>query len=118
MTSANRRAPGLDPPESPPPLPRGDGETVLFVEDEPAVREGCTLLLQQLGYRVLSAGSGEQALKLYDRHQKQIELVVVDMVMPGMDGNEVCRILHQRGNTAPVIVLSGYAPEPDEHSIG
>jgi CheY-like chemotaxis protein len=108
----------LDPREPNTLLPRGHGETVLFVEDEPAVREGCTLLLEQLGYRVLSAGTGEEALKLHTRHQKQIDLVVVDMVMPGMGGAEVCRVLHERGNTAPVVVLSGYPPETDAQGAG
>ena len=76
-------------------LPRGQGETVLLVDDEIIVREGSKALLEYLGYRVLTADHGHHALEVYRDHQDEIALVMTDMVMPGMDGVKLFHQLRQ-----------------------
>lgn len=89
-------------------FPRGQGELILLVEDEPDVLETNNALLEHLGYRVLPARSGEEALHIFEQHHDDIALVLTDMVMPGIGGAELCRILRQQDPTMPIIVLSGY----------
>lgn len=89
-------------------LSGGRGETILVVEDDAAVREVNTWLLEGMGYHVLAARTGEEALQLYTQHRDDISLVLMDMVMPGMGGAALYRTLRRYHPTTPVIVLSGY----------
>jgi PAS domain S-box-containing protein len=89
------------------PLPRGD-ETVLLVEDEAAVREVARTVLDRLGYQVLSAASGEEALTLADRHQGALHLLLTDVVLPGRSGPEVASALRTRRPACRVLYMSGY----------
>jgi signal transduction histidine kinase/ActR/RegA family two-component response regulator len=89
-------------------FPRGQGELILLVEDEPDVLETNSALLEHLGYRVLSARNGEEALQAFEAQHDTIALVLTDMVMPGMGGAELCRTLRQKDPSMPVVVLSGY----------
>ena len=61
----------------------GGHETILVVEDEPVLRDMAHLILQDCGYQVLEAGSGAEALQVWDRHPGRIDLVLTDVVMPG-----------------------------------
>lgn len=88
-------------------LPRGQGETILLVEDEPTVLEAITALLEYLGYQILPASSGEEALWIYEHHREVIALVLTDIMLPEMGGLELCRILHYQSPTLPIVVLSG-----------
>lgn len=88
--------------------PRGHGETLLLVEDEAAVREVGQNLLEHLGYQVLTATNGRQALEVYERHQDQIALVLTDLVMPEMGGKELFYALRERNPRVKVVVLTGY----------
>ncbi len=81
---------------------------VLLVDDDTAVREVTAGLLQDLGYRVLEAGSGGAALDLLDR-QAEIDLLLVDFAMPGMNGAEVAREVHARRPDLPILFVTGYA---------
>jgi CheY-like chemotaxis protein len=92
-------------PARPAPV-HGQG-TVLLVEDEPLVRRSTRKLLESLGYRVLEASSGEEALAL-DR-EVGFDLLVSDVVMPGMKGPELARRLQARRSGLPVLFISGYA---------
>jgi len=85
-------------------------ETVLVVEDEYSVRSLVLHTLSRQGYVVISAANGIEALQHVDRLQvtERIHLVVSDVVMPGMGGVELARELTVRGQTAPVIFMSGY----------
>ncbi len=67
-------------------LPRGHGEVVLVVDDEPAVRGVAQTTLERFGYRVLQAGNGAEAVALYAQRREEIAVVLVDMSMPVMDG--------------------------------
>jgi two-component system, cell cycle sensor histidine kinase and response regulator CckA len=86
-------------------------ETVLLVEDQQQVRELTKRLLEGRGYRVLVAASGPEALRLAERHAGQIQLLVTDVVMPGMSGREVGLLLAPTHRDMRVLYLSGY-PDP------
>jgi len=92
-------------------LPRRPGEPVLLVvEDEESVRSVVVTILEMLGYRVLAAADGPEALVRWSRHRDEIDLLFTDMVMPGgIDGRELAsRILAERPDL-PVILSSGYS---------
>jgi two-component system cell cycle sensor histidine kinase/response regulator CckA len=96
--------------EGSPTLTAGAGQTVLLVEDEAAVRAVVGWQLEGMGYRVLAASSGEEAWQVFRRHAGTVALVVLDLVMPGMGGATLYRLLRQANPELPVIVLSGYPP--------
>jgi two-component system, OmpR family, response regulator MtrA len=84
--------------------------TVLLVEDDPAARQGLELALRRLGYQVLLAETGEVAL---DRiGQDAADVVVLDLMLPGLDGFEVCRRL-RRSSDVPVIMLTARGDDFD-----
>ncbi|HEY1271486.1 MAG TPA: ATP-binding protein, partial [Terriglobales bacterium] len=87
--------------------PRGSG-TVLFVEDEVALRELGAEALHRLGYRVLCAGNGLEALAISDQHPGRIDVVVTDLVMPRMGGLELIEKLQRKRSSFGVIFMSGY----------
>ena len=87
--------------------PRGD-ETVLVVEDNPAVRAVTVRMLARLGYQVLEAEGGEAALALVDRHEGRIDLLLSDIVMPQMDGADVADAVSARAPGIAVVFMSGH----------
>ncbi|MFO0750065.1 MAG: response regulator [Myxococcota bacterium] len=90
----------------------GGGETVMVVEDDAAVRRLTVRLLERAGYRVMAAGSGGEALALWERHAAGIHLVLSDFVVPdGMNGRELARELRRRKPGVRVLLTSGYAEE-------
>jgi len=86
---------------------KGEG-TILLVEDEAALRVLAAEALKRLGYTVLQAGNGLEALAVADRHSGKIDLVVTDVVMPHMGGPELVENLRQRRDGFGVIFASGY----------
>jgi signal transduction histidine kinase/CheY-like chemotaxis protein len=95
-------------------LPRGLG-TVLLVEDEPSVRNLAHRVLARSGYTVLLAGDGQQALELAQSHPGPIDLVLTDVVMPGMSDPELVRRLADLRPGLKILYMSGY---PDEDLMG
>jgi CheY-like chemotaxis protein len=87
---------------------RGNGETVLVVDDQPAVRDLTARLLARNGYATLEAGSGRAAIGIALDHD--IDLLVADVVMPKMGGPELAEALRIRQPSLPVLFMSGYAP--------
>ena len=77
---------------------------ILIVEDDADIREGIHILLANENYEVFEASSGEKGLELFDK-QPNIDLVILDIMMPGMSGIEVCRELRRR-STLPILFLS------------
>jgi PAS domain S-box-containing protein len=95
----------------PPPAPAGKGETILFAEDEPLVRQFVGHVLRRAGYTVLEAQDGEEALRLLGRHQGTIALALLDMVMPKIGGYEVFQQIKARYPAVKVVFCSGYSSE-------
>ncbi|MEJ5311342.1 MAG: response regulator [Anaerolineae bacterium] len=91
-------------------LSEGQGETILFVEDDVQVRKAGLHALEALGYRVLTAPDGETALRLYEDQirEQAIALVITDMVMPGMSGRELLQSLRKLDPAVKTLVLTGY----------
>ena len=85
-------------------------ETVLIVEDEPAILEAAVTALRYYGYNPLPAASGEEALKIYTEQRGEIDVVVLDVGMPGMGGEECFKRIMALDPTAKVIIASGYSP--------
>ncbi len=92
----------------------GRGETVLLVEDEPAVRNIARIILQDNGYGVLEAANGEQALDIARSHPGKISLLLTDMVMPRMGGLELAGKLSPLRREMKILFMSGY-PEKAVH---
>src|SRR5262249_26292231 len=86
-------------------------ETVLLAEDEQDVREVAREFLESAGYTVLLAANGADAISLAAEHSGSIDLLVTDMVMPGMTGQELARRLHQQRPDIGVIYMSGYSEQ-------
>jgi two-component system cell cycle sensor histidine kinase/response regulator CckA len=86
-----------------------EGETVLVVEDEAALREVTTRILTRNGYHVLTAASGPEALDIARQHQAEIHLLVTDVVMPHMLGKEVAEKMRELKPGIEVLYMSGYA---------
>jgi two-component system cell cycle sensor histidine kinase/response regulator CckA len=88
--------------------PSTAAETILVVEDEPAVRQLVSAALRRAGYSVVEARDGEHALTLFDQHNAEIDLLLTDLRMPQMDGAELIRRLRARAPKLKVICVSGY----------
>ena len=89
--------------------PQPDGrETILLVEDEPAVRQLFAQALTRAGYRVHEARNGQEALKVFDQHGDSIDLLLTDMRMPYMGGGELAQHLRARRVSLKLICISGY----------
>ena len=82
---------------------------ILFVEDEDAVRGIAARLLRQRGYEVIEACDGEEALILAEEHAGQIDMMISDVIMPGLDGPSLLKKARQYLGDAPVMFISGYA---------
>ncbi|MCF8060929.1 MAG: PAS domain S-box protein [Deltaproteobacteria bacterium] len=87
---------------------RGGPETILLVDDEEIILEVGGRMLRQLGYRVLSAGSGAEALDVYGSHDGPIHLVIFDMIMPGMSGSEFFEGIRGLDPGMRALLSSGY----------
>lgn len=85
--------------------------TILFVEDEDAVRLFGARALKNKGYSVLEAESGEKALEVIEKTSERIDLVITDLVMPEMDGSELVKIIRKDDPNVPIICISGYAED-------
>lgn len=83
-------------------------ETILLVEDEPAVRQLFAQALVRAGYRVYEARNGQEAMKVFDQHGDSIDLLLTDMRMPYMGGAELAQHLRARRRTLKLLCVSGY----------
>jgi PAS domain S-box-containing protein len=92
------------------PVPQGN-ETLLIVEDEPAVRKFMRTALERHGYKVLEAKDGTDALQVAERHGGPIHLLLTDVVMPGMGGREIAKQILARHADVRVLYLSGYTDD-------
>ena len=97
------------------PAARGGAETILVVEDEAPLRKLLTQVLRQLGYTLIEAGTGLDALTAASRHEGEIHLMVTDVVMPGMSGRDLARKLEPLRPRMKVLYMSGYTENAIVH---
>jgi CheY-like chemotaxis protein len=95
-------------PLTPPP---GGRETILLAEDDADIRELLTTVLERAGYQVLAAANGDEALPLYRQAGAQVDLALLDVIMPGQRGDRVGREILRWKRDARVVFMSGYAGE-------
>jgi CheY-like chemotaxis protein len=99
------------PVKEPEPLGANEGEVVLVVEDEEAVRSMTVRLLESEGYTVLSAGDGVEALEAIKAGIGRLDLIITDVAMPSMNGRELAAQLHRLRPGLPVLFMSGYTDD-------
>jgi two-component system, cell cycle sensor histidine kinase and response regulator CckA len=95
-------------PQEPPPLETGSG-TILLVDDERMVRQVSQEALERRGFRVLTASNGKEAVDLFRERASEISLIVLDMAMPVMSGEEAQTYLEKIQPDVPILVSSGYS---------
>ncbi len=93
-----------------PTLIQGEG-TILLVDDEELLRDVVLLELESLGYKILIAKDGKHAIEIYKVHQDDIDLVIMDMMMPKMNGTEAFKRIIEINHNAAVIIASGYTKD-------
>ncbi len=82
--------------------------SILIVENEPFMREAVEDILDTVGLKVISTGDGHEGIAAYLSHQDEIDLVILDMKLPGMDGSETLRMLRSINPYVKVLIASGY----------
>jgi len=92
-------------------IPKGGSETILVVEDDPAVGRLVESVLKRYGYQVLLAASGDEALELHESGAQEIRLALLDVIMPRMNGKELYESLRRRSPQLKVLFLSGYTAD-------
>ena len=92
-------------------VPRGKGEKILLVEDQESIRKAGEQVLTALGYHVVTAGNGLEALEVL--RDVQVDLIVTDVVMPEMGGKRLVRALNKRPDAPPVLAVTGYTIEEE-----
>ena len=98
-----------DPPSAPPVDVAARNELILVVDDDHAVRQVTVEMARDLGFEVAQAAGGEQALALLDKLAPPPRMILLDYAMPGMNGLQLARALRDRGITAPIALVTGYA---------
>jgi PAS domain S-box-containing protein len=94
--------------EKPAKVIQGQGETILLVDDEESVRSAVVEVMSGLGYKVLTATNGEEALKNFKSHCNVIDLLFTDLVMPKMGGLELAKAIRKLDENMPIIFATGY----------
>lgn len=88
--------------------------TVLVVDDESRMRKLVKDFFMQKQYKVLEAGDGEEALKIFEENQNKINVILLDVMMPKLDGWSVLRQIRQENKTLPIVMLTARTEEQDE----
>jgi two-component system, cell cycle sensor histidine kinase and response regulator CckA len=97
----------IQPHQNEPELPSGQQQLILVVDDEKSITELIKTILETYNYRVLTANNGAEAIDLYRQHLGEIDRVLIDMMMPVMDGLTTVTALHQLNPNLPIIAMSG-----------
>ena len=90
----------------------GGAGTILLIDDEQVVRDVTRLILQRAGFRVLAAENGQKGVELFSEHAQEVKLVLLDLLMPVMGGDEAFDQIRKIRPEVPVVLLSGF--EEDE----
>jgi two-component system, cell cycle sensor histidine kinase and response regulator CckA len=110
IPASNAKAPSLEKRDDSLPL-RGGTETLLLVEDHEGLRQLATETLSRLGYNVIAAADGEQALSEFGRHQDTIHLAVLDLILPKLNGPEIYDHICSARPDLPVVFATGYSAD-------
>ncbi|MGD8513521.1 MAG: response regulator, partial [Deltaproteobacteria bacterium] len=92
-------------------------ETILLVDDEEAVLDLGARMLEQLGYTVIEAKGGAEAIEIYKTRRDNIDLVMLDMIMPEISGGDVCVAIKEINPRVRVLLASGYSIEGQASTI-
>jgi len=92
---------------------RGNGETILLADDDASVLETFANMLESIGYRVLQARNGREAVEMFRQHAEEIDLVILDMVMPEMKGYQVAERIRDIDPDIRLLFATGYDSSPD-----
>lgn len=92
-------------------LPKGQGELILVIDDEVPILQSTRAILETHHYQVLTTNNGAEAISIYAQHQQDIALVLIDMMMPNMDGVTVIRMLQEINPQVQAISVSGLLPQ-------
>jgi CheY-like chemotaxis protein len=92
-------------------------ETILLVDDEDMIWDVIIDMLQELGYTVILAADGRDAVEIYESNPGEIDLVILDMLMPGMDGHDTFFALKELDPNVKVLLSSGYVSEEDARDV-
>jgi len=92
--------------------------TILVVDDESMVLNFCCMALREYGFQVFSASSGMQSLPFFESGRAAIDLVLLDVVMPGLNGVELAKRIHQLSPSTKILFMSGYTPAEITRLIG
>lgn len=95
------------------PIPTGN-ERILFVDDEAALANAGKHLLESLGYEVVIRTGSKEALELFNAQPDRFDLVITDMTMPGLTGDELARVMMQIRSDIPVILCTGFSARINE----
>lgn len=109
-TRADSNAP-INPGAQPTPF-NGHSRTVLVIEDEDSIRNVLRRTLERMSFKVIAASAGQEGLDLFQQHRPDINLVITDLNMPGLDGLDVLRSLRAAAPALPIVVMSGRIDEP------
>jgi two-component system NtrC family response regulator len=93
-------------------------ETILLVDDEPAVLTLCQTMLKSGGYQVLSAGSGQEAMRLLHGNVTNVDLALLDVIMPGINGVELAARIQIENPAIKIVLMSGYGPQEIASVVG
>lgn len=99
-----------------PDLPKGEGETILVVEDEEKSRNFLQAVLMKSGYRVILASDGTEGVLRFTAYRNEIRLVLLDMGLPGLSGEEVLSMIHALESKTKIIAVSGLI-RPEARSV-
>jgi PAS domain S-box-containing protein len=97
-----------EPGTAPAPAAPVGAETILLVDDEDMIRRLARAILEGGGHRVLEARDGEEALAVFEKHREEVDLVLLDMIMPRKSGRDTLAELQRRAPELPVVLASGY----------
>src|ERR1051325_7322454 len=95
----------------------GEGKTLLIVDDEERLVELLRRMVLRQGYEALVANSAEEGLQVYEQNRDRIDLVITDLVMPGMDGKALAQELLRRDPTIRILISTGFSAESDIASL-
>ena len=90
---------------------QGGNETILLADDEETLRELSREVLESLGYNVVTVSDGREAVHVYDEKKEDVDLLLLDVVMPSLGGIDAYRAIRKAGSEPPVIFMTGYSSE-------